>query len=322
MKKLLYILPFVAQYSIAQVIITRDTSTNITTDSSVGLEVRSSNQAVALPEYNITAYNIHPYTKEPKGGSIVFSPNKNGGLNEDFYGYFYWDEDQHVWVKLLDSASFSSDKDFSSPYFFTNYDGASNTSIGVDVPSTFTGVNNSSNATLSVLNNQNHANGRNLSTMPNYWTIVPAGFQPNFKFSKTADAFVKVNAMLVKPGGGTFDFSIAMGVFINDVLVANKIFPFVNLADKGYCTRRKITILAPVNNIPANIDQKIKIGFRIVGNNHFNSTDQSTGDNFTLNRGKISVGLGFNNTIGSTGTFCANSSFQAPINVVVYGVTK
>ncbi|MGV0920184.1 hypothetical protein ACTS94_07310 [Empedobacter falsenii] len=321
MKKLLYILPFIAQYSIAQVIISRDTNT--ATDSSVGLEISSSNQAVALPEYNITAYNVHPYTKEPKGGAIVFSPNKNGGLNEDFYGYFYWDDDQHLWVKLLDSVSFSSDKDFSSPYFFTNYDGASNTSIGVDVLSPFSSTNNTSNTTLSSMTNSNHINGTNLNVMTsNYWTIVPAGFQPTFKFAKTADAFVKVNAMLVKPGGGTFDFSIAMGVFINDVLVANKIFPFVNLADQGYCARRKITILAPVNNIPANIDQKVKIGFRIVGNNHFNSKDQSYGNNFTLNNGKISVGLGFSNTNGSTGTYCASSSFQSPINVTVYGVTR
>lgn len=318
MKKLLYILPFIAQYSLAQVIITRDS--NLTTDSSVGLDIRSSNEAAALPEYNITAYNVHPYSKEPKGGSIVFSPNKNGGLNENFYGYFYWDEDQHIWVKLLDSVSFSSDKDFSSPFFFTNYNGTTNTSVGVNILSPFSSVNNSSNTTMSSMTNSNHINGTGLNTA--YWTIVPTGFQPTFSFANTADAFIKVNAMLVKPGGGTFDFSVAMGVFINDVLVANKVFPFVNLADQGYCARRKITIIAPVNNIPANSPQNIKIGFRIVGNNHFNSTNESSGDNFTLNKGRISVGLGFANTTGTTGTYCANSSFQSPINVTVYGVTK
>lgn len=321
MKKLLYLLPFIAQFSLAQVVVTRDT--NLTTDSSVGLDVKSDRQATALPEYKITAYNIYPYGKEPKGGSIVFSPNKDNNI-EDFYGYFYWDEDQHIWVKLLDSASFSSDTDYSSPYFFTNYNGLTNQSVGVEVLSPFTGVNNNTNATLSSMTNTNHINGTNLTTMTNYWTMIPSGsdFQPVFQFQKTADAFIKVNAMLVKPGGGTFDFSVAMGVFINDVLVANKIFPFVNLSDLGLCARRKITILAPVNNIPANIPQNIKIGFRIIGNNHFTSSANTSLDNFTLNRAKISVGLAFSSTTGNQGTFCANSSFQSPVNVTVYGVTR
>lgn len=59
-----------------------------------------------------------------------------------------------------------------------------------------------------------------------YWRVFGTNFQPSFKFSKNVNGLIKVNALLVKSRGGSFDYDIAMGVFVNDKLGQQKFICF------------------------------------------------------------------------------------------------
>ncbi|MGV0923194.1 hypothetical protein [Empedobacter tilapiae] len=318
MKKTIYILSILlANTAFSQVLISRETA-NLNVHSSVGFEARSDRQGVAFPEYNITNFTVHPYNKAPKEGSIVFSQNKNNGTNEDYYGYFFWNGNR--WVKLLDANSFVSNVDYNIPYFFSNFNSVNEKSTGIILPSTFgPRTSNTDNSILSETINSKHEIGADIDDI--YWRVFGPDFQPSFKFSKDAKGLIKVNALLVKPGGGSFDYDIAMGVFINDKLVATKVYQFSSLNAQTICFRKKVTLLAPFNGIVANTDYKIKLGFRIIGNNYFNSGSLSF-KNYSL-KSDIMVGEAFANTISGTDqTRCGMSAFESPVNITVYGVSN
>ncbi|MBO6212749.1 hypothetical protein, partial [Algoriella sp.] len=218
-----------------------------------------------------------------------------------------------------------SDTDYSVPYFFTNFNTSNNTSYGAIIPAPFTSAGNTNDNVLSGMIQSYHVIGA--SEGSGYWTMMNSNFHPNFTFAKNADATVKVNAVLVKPGAGAFDFGIAMGVFVNDKLIGTKVYPFSSLNQLTYCARKKITLLAPVNII-GGTNNVVKIGFRVVGSNQFEytspgGTTPSDGSlHSSLKSARIYVGTAFTNSTGPNGTYCENTAFQSPVNITVYGVSS
>lgn len=316
------------QISFGQVVVTRD-NTNLSASSSVGLDIRSNNQAVAFPENNISSLTDLTAYKgaEPKGGSIIFSNNatkdsSGNVISESLYGYFYWDIDSHSWVKLLDSSSFTTEYDNSLPMFFSNFDKENNTSTGVELSADSSWpVTNTAGANLSSMIPENHVLNSDLT---NYWTVLDSNFQPTFNFSKGTKALFKVNAMLTKAGSGAYDFAVAMGVFLNDKLVATRVYPFSNTTANSQCSRTKMTLLASVDNLVANTSYKVKIGFRIIGNNYYDrgTTTESTNQINSLNGSKIFVGKAVTTT-NPVGSGCSGvSAFESPVNLTIFGVSK
>ena len=184
---------------------------------------------------------------------MVFSPNRNASTgDETFYGYFYWENNK--WVKLLDSENFSKKYDYNVPYFFSNFNQSNQTSKGVIFSTTINGAG-STNTTpsnlSSTISESKHVIGFDLINNNNYWTIA-TDFVNNFVFKNQSDGSVEVNAIIVKPGANIYHFDIAMAIFMDDKLIGTKIIPFSS-SNFTACVRRKITLSAPISNVPPNV---------------------------------------------------------------------